>query len=147
MIDGLKLTLTGEEIKSLIQERITDHRLRVAHWTEEAARTLEDQTEDHPLLPEHACENEAELHEWRADVLTFLRDHLDPSEVYRLGEADLEFAELLPEQPEWLEQDEYEERRRQESELGPFTQRVCDSPECILVENPDWKPAEDRRMD
>jgi hypothetical protein len=27
-----------------------------------------------------------------------------------LGEADLQFSELLPEKPGWLEQEEYEER-------------------------------------
>ena len=145
MIDGLKLTMTGEEIRSLIQERITDHRLRVAHWTEEAARTLEDQTEDHPLLPEHMCENEAERHEWRADVLTFLRDHLDPSEVYRLGEADLEFAGLLPEQPDWLDQDEFEKLAHRKHDLGPYARRICDSPEIVEVINPDWTPKEDKK--
>jgi hypothetical protein len=30
--------------------------------------------------------------------------------VYRLGEADLAFAELLPEKPSWMEQEEDEER-------------------------------------
>jgi hypothetical protein len=55
-------------------------------------------------------ENEAERHEWRAEVLVFIHDHVEPAETYRLGEADLAFGELLPAKPGWLEQDEYEER-------------------------------------
>jgi hypothetical protein len=110
MIEGLKLTLTGEELRRLLQERADAHRTNAAYWNREAARTPAEQTEDTPLLPEAMCENETERHEWRAHVLEFLRDHLDPSEVYRLGESDLEFGELLPARPGWLEQEEYEER-------------------------------------
>lgn len=44
----------------------------------------------------------------RIDVLEFIRDHVDPSEVYLLRRDDLELGELLPEKPGWMEQDEYE---------------------------------------
>ena len=44
-----------------------------------------------------------ERHTWRAEVLAFIHDHIDPAEVYRLGEADLLFAELLPEKPTWMQ--------------------------------------------
>jgi hypothetical protein len=144
MIDGLKLTMTGEQIGSLIEQRAVEHRTLATNWKREAARTLEDQTEDKPLLPQHMCEHEADRHEWRAAVLTFLRDHLDLSETYRLTEFDLDFAELLPAQPESLEQDECEERTRKDWDLGPYARRICDSPEIVQVVNPDWKPAEGR---
>jgi hypothetical protein len=65
---------------------------------------------DPPLLPDHICENEAERHGWRASALAFLRDHLDSTKTYRIGEADLAFADLLPTKPGCLEQEEYEER-------------------------------------
>ena len=96
MIDGLKLTLTGEELRQMLQERADHHRASAARWSHEAERTPEEQTEEEPLLPEHMCENEAERHEWRAEVLEFIREHLEPLEVYRLGESDLAFGELLP---------------------------------------------------
>jgi hypothetical protein len=140
MIDGLKLTLTGEEIRNLIEQRAAEHRTLATHWNGEAARTLEEQTEDRPVLPEHMCENEAGRHEWRAEVLTFLRDHLDPCEIYRLSECDLEFAGLLPEPPEWLEQDDCEQRLRKGSDLGPYARRICDSPEIVEIVNPDLPP-------
>jgi hypothetical protein len=139
-IDGLKLTLTGEEIRNVIEQRAAEHQRLAAHWNGEAARTLEDQTEERPLFPQHMCENEAERHEWRTEFLRFLRDHVDPCEVYRLGECDLEFAELLPAPPAGLEQDDYEQRTREQLDLGPFARRICDSPEIVQVINPDWTP-------
>lgn len=56
------------------------------------------------LLPGHVCENEAARQMWRVAVLTFIRDHIDPGDTCRLGAADLEYGELLPEKPAWLEQ-------------------------------------------
>jgi hypothetical protein len=108
MIEGLKLTMTGEEIRTALDARIRVHERRAEHWHHEAERTPESQTEEHPLLPEEMCENEAEEERWRVDVLTFIRDHIEPSEVYRLDEDDLAFGELLPEKPVWMEQEEYE---------------------------------------
>jgi hypothetical protein len=109
-IQGLMLTMTGAELLDLLQDRIRTHRDCARRWKRQEARTSEEETEDEPLLPTHMCANEAERHEWRADVLGFIRDHLEPAETYRLGEADLAFGELLPAKPGWLEQDEYEER-------------------------------------
>ena len=124
MIDGLKVTLTGDELRRLLDERIAERRASAERWDHERQRTAADATEDAPLLPDHMCENEADRYEWRAEVLAFLRDHLDPSELYRLGEADLEFAELLPARPGWLEQEEYEERNRVGFGLERLAKRV-----------------------
>ena len=85
MIDGLKVTVTGEELANLLERRIESHKTSARRWQHEAARTPEEATDDEPLLPEHICENEAERHEWRAHVLSFIRDHLDINETYRLG--------------------------------------------------------------
>jgi hypothetical protein len=109
-IEGLKLTMSGEEARRLLEQRIDDHQHRAQHWKREQARTPEQQTEDEPLLPDEMCANAAERHTWRADVLGFIHDHIDAAEVYRLGKADLAFGELLPEKPWWVEQEEYEER-------------------------------------
>jgi hypothetical protein len=92
-------------------------RYRAEDWKREQARTPEEQTEESPLLPEQMCESEAGRHEWRADVLKFIREHIEGGEIYRLGEADLAFAELLPAKPWSVEQDEWEERRAVGSNL------------------------------
>jgi hypothetical protein len=116
MIDGLKVTLTGEELRARLDERVKDHE-REAEWYKRRATSRsredhqdddDDEDDDQVVLPEHMCDFERELHEWRAEVLAYLRDHLDASEVYRLGEADLEFGELLPEKPGCVEQEEFE---------------------------------------
>ena len=108
MIEGFKLTMTGEEICAALNERIHVHERRAARWRYEADRTPENETDEEPLLPEHMCENEEEVERWRVNVLTFIRDHIDASEVYRLDHRDLMFGELLPEMPGWMQQDEYE---------------------------------------
>ena len=124
MIDGLRLTMAGEDIKRLLDDRIDEHRQCAAHWKSELARTPDEQTDDHPLLPDHICENEAERHEWRIEVLEFIRNRIEPLEVYRLGEADLGFAELLPAKPGWLEQVEWEERNAVGFNLERLAKRV-----------------------
>jgi hypothetical protein len=70
-------------------------------------------------------------------VLTFLRDHLDPSEIYRLDISDLESAELLPPKPEWLAQYEFEESTRLGFGFERIAKRVCNSPEIIEIVNPE----------
>jgi hypothetical protein len=112
MIDGLRLTFTGDELRRQLEERAASHLARAEWWKRERARPVEEQTEEQPCLPEHICENEAEEHEWRAEMLTYIRDHVSAEEVYRLGLADLEFGDLLPPKPGWMEQDDYEERNR-----------------------------------
>ena len=112
MIDGLKLTFSGDELRTLFEQGVRRHEGKAARWRHEARRTTEDETEDAPLLPEPMCEHEAERHTWRARVLSFIRDHVDADETYRLGAADLAYGELLPEKPPGVEQDEYEERNR-----------------------------------
>ena len=124
MIEGLMLTIPGEELRRLLQQRIVEHQRRTDCWKREQARAAEEQTDDEPLLPEHMCENEAERHNWRADVLAFIRERVDPSEVYRLDEADLAFGELLPEKPDWMEQQDFEERTGVSFHLGRLEKRL-----------------------
>lgn len=112
MIDGLKLTIPGEELRTLLEAQIQHHEQSAARWTREQARTAEDETDAAPLLPDHLCEHEADRQGWRAGVLAFIRDHIDTGETYRLAATDLEFGELLPRAPGSVTQDEYEQRNR-----------------------------------
>src|SRR5262245_50300377 len=136
MIDGLKLTVTGEELQTLLEQRIEDHLGRAKRWQHEQTRTPAQQTEDEPLLPEHMCENEADRHEWRAAVLEWIRDHIESSEVYRLGESDLAFGELLPEKPRWLEQEEYEKRTSVGFQLERLARKVGDLTSVVVTAPP-----------
>jgi hypothetical protein len=103
MIEGLRLTLTGEELYQLLRERASAHRRHAERWQREAARTADEQTEEAPLLPTHMCENEADRLERRARVCEFFSEHVERSETYRLSESDLDLVELLPPAPSWPE--------------------------------------------
>jgi hypothetical protein len=98
-IDGLKLTFRGEQLRERLAERIALRQRLAERWKGEAARTMEDETEERPRLPAHICENEAEEQHWRAEILTIISEHIDPAATYRLGEDDLYFGDLLPDEP------------------------------------------------
>ena len=112
MIEGLKLTMTGEEVRKRLAERIKHHEQLVAHYKKEAAREPDPKDEYDFVLPEHMCEYEQELHGWRAEALTYIREHVEGGEIYRLGPADLDFGELLPEKSGLVQQQEYEREQR-----------------------------------
>ena len=112
MIEGLKLTMTGEEVRKRLAERIKHHQELVAHYMKEAAREPDPKDEYDFVLPEHMCEYEQELHGWHAEALTYIREHIEGGEIYRLGPEDLAFGELLPQKPGLVQQEEYEREER-----------------------------------
>jgi hypothetical protein len=130
--DGLRVTMTGEKVHALLQQRIQQHQRWADRWRREEVRSPEDQTEDEPLLPQHMCANEAERHEWRAAILEFISEHLDVAATYLLSEADLTFGEILPEKPGWLEQEEYEERTSVGFQLEQLRRRLDGSINAVL---------------
>ena len=112
MIDGLKLTMTGEELRKRLDERVKDHERRAAWYKAEAKREPDPDDEYDCGLPEHMCEYEVQFHGWRAKALAYIRDRIEGGEVYRLGSADEAFGEILPEQPGLVAQEEYEREHR-----------------------------------
>ena len=124
MIDGLKLTFSGEELRKVLDQRIASHLRGAERWRRELSRTKDDETEDAPLVPDHICEHEEQKHLWRVDVLTFIRDHVDAQETYRVGAGDVEFGELSPPRPGSVEQEEFEERMALPFRLEQLTKRV-----------------------
>jgi hypothetical protein len=95
MIDGLKLVMSGTDLRERIERRIAWHQARVDHYQAELKRTTDEETEECPLLPEHILENGRDEHLDRIDELTLIRDHIITIERYQLGEADLRFADLI----------------------------------------------------
>jgi hypothetical protein len=92
IINGLKLTFSGEELRERLKERLEERQRRAEWWEKESARTPEEQTIGRPLMPTHICKNEAEEERWCADVLTWIREHVDAAATYRLAEDDLHFG-------------------------------------------------------
>lgn len=95
MIEGLKLTMTGGELRERLGERIRWHEERRDEF--DRARTpSRDPDSAAGQLPDHIIEHMRDEHSARADVLALIHDHVVESEVYRLGEGDLVFAEMIP---------------------------------------------------
>lgn len=94
MIDGLKLTMSGGELREQLEARITWHRGRVLDYARELARQ-DIETAEEVRLPEHIVEHMRDEHESRAETLTLIRDHIIEEEIYRLGQEDLVFAEMI----------------------------------------------------
>ena len=101
MIEGLKLTMTGEELRSRLDERVKHHEDVAEHYKREATREADPNVEYDCVLPEHMCEYEQEFHEWRAETLAYIREHIEGGEVYRLGPDDLEFDESCRRNRQW----------------------------------------------
>lgn len=97
VIEGLKLTMTGVQLRALIDGRIQRYEDRIADYTKQLKTPASE--EKYPL-PGSVLEGEISRGEQRIDVLTFIRKYIVADEVYRLGEFDLRFVDLLPEE-EW----------------------------------------------
>jgi TOTE conflict system primase-like protein len=107
--DSYDRLFPNQELRSLLDHQIDSHCQSADHWRREQERTPDQETDDKPLLPDHMCANEAERHQWRADVLNHARSYRRDRDL-PIGEADLAFGELMPDKPGWLEHEEYEER-------------------------------------
>ena len=93
MIDGLKVSISGTELRAKLNERIESHARQAAHW---AKLRDEPPPEDGVGMPDHMVEHSIARAHDQVETLTFLRDHIVEAETYRLGEYDLRFADLLP---------------------------------------------------
>jgi hypothetical protein len=100
VIDGLKLTMTGGQLRSQLGERIRWHQTEMDRMAEQlqAHRSLVEGPYVDRLL-----EDEISQARRRIDVLTLIRDYIVADEVYLLGEFDLRFADLLPDDDGWGE--------------------------------------------
>ncbi len=49
MIDGLTVTVSGEDLRNLLDVRITHHERCADRWAREKARTTKDENADAPL--------------------------------------------------------------------------------------------------
>jgi hypothetical protein len=116
VIDGLKLTMTGLELKAKLDERINAHARKAADYTKLLKEP--DPTDEAPL-PESVIEGGIEQAHSQIETLTLIRDYIIADEVYRLGEFDLRFADLLPE-PDWMDCGCFDRARLKPSDPGLF---------------------------
>ena len=106
MIDGFRLDVTAEELAAHLDARIQHHRERT-HECEAKLRQLqslspmphEEEEEPFEMCASsrlHGIERMATRHRSRETFLTFARNHIVATEIYRLSEQDLRLLEWLP---------------------------------------------------
>jgi hypothetical protein len=91
--------MTGVQLRSNLDGRIRWHQGEIRR----IAKQLKNPTRlagDVPI-PDAVLQSEIARAERQIEILTFIREYVIADEVYRLGEFDLRFADLLPEDDLW----------------------------------------------
>jgi hypothetical protein len=106
MIDGFRLDVTAEELAAHLDTRIQHHRERtqeceskLRHLQTLAPMPHEDEEEPFEMCASsraRGIERMALRHRSRETFLTFARNHIVGTEIYRLSEEDLRLLEWLP---------------------------------------------------
>ena len=96
VIDGLKLTMTGEEVIDLLDLAIARREERIRCARAEIEGKVELPETPYVQLPAEIVEDEIFEHQHRIAILTMIREHIVPLEVYLLGRRDLRFGEMWP---------------------------------------------------
>lgn len=107
MIQGFQVDVHSAELVERLDGRIAHHRSRAASYEAQLGRLAEVQTdaddEDDPVRafrqggsPREGLERKFREHRDRVAFLSFLREHVVPTETYRLDEGDLRTLEIVP---------------------------------------------------
>lgn len=109
-IQGLKLTMTSEELKKTCEERIKFHEEK-AKWADGEVKRLEPEAEkfrgeaqamgktgrsNNVSSALNNFKTEYQRHFDKVTLFTFMASHVIPSETYILDENDLRKLEVLP---------------------------------------------------
>jgi hypothetical protein len=92
MIEGLKVTIKGDELISLCRSRASHHRERAAKYAEQVKSMESDQIEGMNYTngnPIQSLKDRQVTHNSEADELDFIAAHLVTIESYLLGRDDL----------------------------------------------------------
>lgn len=94
MIEGIIVTLTGNELKKLCKECATHHRKRAKVYADQIKTMKKNQIEvaQHQYSgdPFENLKSRLESHTDDASEMEFIAEHLDLKEKYRLERRDLE---------------------------------------------------------
>lgn len=91
--------MTGVQLRTNIEGRIQWHQGEIRRMSKQLKET--DRSDEECPYPDSMLEGEISRAERQIEVLSFIRDYIVADEVYRLGEFDLRFADLLPEEDPW----------------------------------------------
>lgn len=107
-IRGIQLNVPGRELVVRLADRIRWHRERADALISQMTKLAKVEHEAADDLigalgryesPRSILEKRVREHQERATFLTFVRDHVDPDDLYRLDSADLRMTEILPDKP------------------------------------------------
>ncbi|BCM89067.1 hypothetical protein IAD21_00910 [Abditibacteriota bacterium] len=93
MIQGLKVTIPGAELRQLCEARATHHKERQAVYEQQIASMEENKVEGMNYSggdPVRALKEKREQHQQLADEMAFTATHVDVNESYLLDRGDLE---------------------------------------------------------
>ena len=93
MIEGLKIEMSSEQLAGRLAERIRWHEQTIEAYREALLQT---EVRGRAHRNRSVLEHQVREHQEQTAVLSLLREHLIPGEVYRLTECDLRFADLVP---------------------------------------------------
>ena len=92
MIEGLKVTIDGNELRELCAKRANHHRDRAEVYARQIQSMEESKIEGMQYTssdPQKALNDKKAQHEFEAEELTFIADHLSITEQYLLDREAL----------------------------------------------------------
>lgn len=93
MIEGLKVTIPGAELRQLCEDRAAHHAARVEAYQGQVDSMKSAQVEPMQYSggdPIKALEDKRDQHQTQGDEMTFIAAHIDTTESYLLDRSDLE---------------------------------------------------------
>lgn len=93
MVEGLKVTIHGAELRKLCEDRAAHHRDRALVYAGEVERMEASKVEGMQYTsgdPVRALKDKGAMHESSAEEMAFIAEHLDMAEKYLLDMRDLE---------------------------------------------------------
>src|ERR1700704_3567383 len=96
MIDGLKIELKSDELKTTIQSRADHHKAKVKFYEEQVVALQEQGVSQAHITndPITGLKNSAQEHRKQYAFFSFVADHIIPNEIYRIDEYGLTRLEL-----------------------------------------------------
>jgi hypothetical protein len=96
MIEGIKITLTTEQLKEMLDKKVDYHKERSKFYDQQVAaiNVLTDENTNQSYNPAQSLKNKFAEHYNKAFYFEFISSHLIPSEIYILSENDLLRLEL-----------------------------------------------------
>ena len=91
MIEGLKVTVTGEELKALCRRRASQHMDNAELCDADAKR----HRSNNLTIPAAKAEEKAEWHRGNVEEMNFIAEHVYITEEYRLNRADMQILGIV----------------------------------------------------